>query len=119
MSGLSDYIVNETLQRIKDECWIGLQFDNPNVGGAYASEIAGGGYSRQEATFGAISNRTMWMTSACKWDGLKLTKIVYITGWDAEFKGNMLFSTPLLNPARIIEGGGYRIAANTLAVSFA
>jgi hypothetical protein len=116
-STLSDYAVGLLLEQIRDNCWLGLHFDDPNLAGAYASEISGGGYTREKATFTTISNRTMWLDNSVQFDGLRGTKITHFGGWDSRRTGNVLFWVRLAVPKRISESKGFLIGANQLVIS--
>lgn len=47
----SDYQVGVWLRGIGD-IWLALHYDNPEIAGAYASEVFGGSYERQRISFG-------------------------------------------------------------------
>jgi len=113
----SDFVVNNVLRDIKDSCWVALHFDSPDQG-AYASELIGAGYERLEAHFGTVSNRTVWVDEWLYWSGLAETKIRYITGWNQQYKGDLLFSCPLPAESRVITGAGFTIPAYSIALSF-
>ena len=116
---LTAYSAEYLLKMIRDDCWISLHFDNPDLAGGQASEITGGGYSRLKASFGEISNRTMWLDDTLKFEGLRQTKITYIGGWTDKRGGNSLFFSELANPGRISDGGLWKLEEKKLVISIA
>lgn len=97
--------------------WVALHTDHPEQAGAYLSEYSGEGYGRVQGTFGAVSNRTVWVTSALAWTGLAAGTIAYLGGWDAETSGNLSWWVQLPSPKLIVDGQGFSVAANTIALS--
>lgn len=119
MSMLTDFTCEYMLQMIKDECWISLHFENPDLAGDAGSEVTGGGYERIRATFGDISNRTMWLEEQVAWEGLRSTKITYVGGWSKSTRGKALFYVELIPPARVQDGGKWQIPQHKLVISVA
>lgn len=118
MSGrFSDYQVEEFLSSISS-AYIGLQFDNPFVAGAYASEVFGGSYERQECDFSAPSARGISQLTSLVFPGMPSVAVTHISGWDSKVKGNILFSISLASPTRVKEGGTYSIPAGSIVLSF-
>lgn len=99
------------------EIWMSLHYDNPDVAGAYASELFSGSYTRRLATMGQPSNRGVFIISDITFLGLPSTRITHIGGWDAEFSGNMEFSCALPQVLTVIAGGGKTFPANTVVLS--
>lgn len=118
MNGFTEFVLHDTLQRIKDQSWVALHFDDPGLSGAYASELSGGGYGRILAVFGDIASKHMWLSQDVTFSGLPLSMITYIAGWDAEHRGNLQWACQLLPPQRVLEGKGITIQAETVALSF-
>lgn len=98
--------------------YVALHFDSPVHAGAYASELSGDGYVRQPVSFTTPANRAMWNTGVIRFAGLPAGQIFYLGGWDAITGGNLRWSSELPTPFRILQGGGYTIQPNELALSF-
>ncbi len=118
MNGFTNYTVHNMLTEIKEECWVSLHFDDPNLAGAYASEITGGAYVREKAKFGDIGNRTMWLADDLKFNGLSLNRVTHLGGWNLQYKGDLLWACELNPPVRILEGKGFSVGKDDLALSF-
>lgn len=116
---LSNEYVGKILDDIRDGCWIAAHFDNPSLAGAYASECAGGGYSRQIATFTEPASRTIWVTNPILFTGMLRTRVTHICGWNAQREGDLMFTAELGNPVNVADGGGFQIVAGDIAVSIA
>lgn len=98
--------------------WLGLAYDNPDVSGAYASEIFGGSYTRQLVTMGIAENRAIFNISSALFTGLPAIKATHIVGWDSQYNGNYEFMVPMEEPIIFPAGASFPIAAYTLALSF-
>jgi hypothetical protein len=114
----TDYQVHLWLAA-QDKYWVSLHFDDPVHAGAYASELSGDGYVRQQASYTSPANRTMWNQNNMQFAGLPACVITHMGGWDAKTKGNLRWSIELPDPKRIIQGGGFTIVQGQLALSFA
>lgn len=114
----SDYIVNQWLSDFSI-CWVALHYDNPEIAGAYASEVFGGAYARLKGACTAPSNKATFNATALNFTGLPAVKITHLAAWDATVNGNYLAMAPLPEPVRVINGGRYLVPANQLAFSFA
>jgi hypothetical protein len=114
--GFTDYRVSTWLSEL-DEVWLGLHYADPNISGAYASEVFGGSYARLKTPFTDVDNRVMFNSSTVTFRGLPNVKISHIGGWDSQYNGNLEFYIPLGNPVTILAGKSYTIEANMLAIS--
>lgn len=117
MTGPSDYLVHKWLSDL-EEIWVGLNYEDPDVGGAYASEITGGGYVRHRVAMRAPSNRATWNISPISFFSLSPALVTHASAWDAATNGNYLFSAKLPTPLRAIAGGRIDLPAEVLAFSF-
>ena len=113
---LSDYRVAKWLGDFSS-LWVGLHYDDPNLAGAYASEVFGGSYSRVKAPFTQAVSRSVFNTSGILFRGLPHVKLTHVSAWDAQFNGNMEFSIALPKPMIIQSGKSFQINANELAIS--
>lgn len=113
----SNYQVEQWLSDLNGK-WVGLHFDNPQVASAYASEVAGGSYVRKRLTITTPSSRTAWNAAALTWTGLPTVLLTYVAFWDVQYNGNLLGSSPLPAPIRVLSGGSWTLPAKQLALSF-
>ena len=88
------------------------------MGGAYACEITGGGYVRQQASLRLPSGRATWSVSPMAFVPLPATLVSQVGFWDAVTNGNFLAASPLPTVRRILAGGRYDLNAEDLALSF-
>ena len=114
--GFTDYRVNKWLKDMKS-LYIGLHYANPNVSGAYASEVFGGSYARVLATFSEPDGRVIFNESTLTFRGMPSVKITHISGWDDQYSGNMEIYIPLTEPFAVQAGKSYEIQASMLAIS--
>jgi len=112
----SDYRVHLWLAQL-GKTWVALHFADPNVSGAYASEVFGGSYSRMKTTWSTPDSRVMFNEVSVYFKGLPSVKISFIAGWDKQYNGNLEFCIPLTDPVPVLAGRGYTIDANMLALS--
>lgn len=117
MSGrISDYQVERWLTTMQTS-FLALHFDNPDVAGAYASEVFGGGYTRQRINFSLPANRAMWNLSAVSFTGLPGVTVTHLTLWDSLTAGNYLTTLALPASMRVLAGKSVAWGAQQIAVS--
>ena len=114
--GFSDYRVNTWLSQLHG-IWISLHYDNPDIAGAYASELFSGSYVRQAASLGAPGNRGVYIINDITFAGLPDTRITHMGGWDAQYSGNIEFSIVLAAPIIATAGSSKTFPANSIALS--
>lgn len=114
--GFSDYQVNKWLTELGD-LWLALHFDNPDIAGAYASEVFGGSYVRMSAAMTDASSRAIFTLTTVKFSGLPAVSISHLAAWDAKTNGNLIASVALPTAVRILPGTSYTVPAATLALS--
>lgn len=112
----SDYLIEQML-RLAQNGWLGLAYDNPEIAGAYASEVFGGSYTRIEYALTAPSSKGMLLLNDVKFDGLPAVSVAYVTGWDAQYNGNYLWSAPLPSPRGVLAGKSLSIPAGSIGLS--
>lgn len=115
---ISDWQAEQWLEDLREGTWMALHFDNPDVAGAYNSEMFGMGYARQKVTMTPTANRATWNASAVTFSGLPAAVVTHVCGWDAAINGNLRFSIALPNPLRILAGSRQSFGPQILAVSF-
>jgi len=113
---ISDYLTGKWLADLST-CWVALHTDNPDIAGAYASEVFGGGYGRQIGQFSFPDSRATWNTNAISFAGLPAVTLTHLCGWDSTVNGNLLWSIALDTPIRVIAGRGVSWAPETFAIS--
>lgn len=117
MSGrVSDYLVQKWLTTIQSG-WLALHHDNPDVAGAYASEVFGGGYSRVKVQFGAPNNRAIFNVGAVKWTGLPAVTVTHVALWDVQLNGNFLVAFEMETAVRVLAGKSISYASQEIAIS--
>lgn len=113
---ISDFLAEEWLRDL-DTCWVALHTDDPYVSGAYASEVFGGGYTRQQTHFTAPDGRTIWNINPITFTGLPTVTITHLAIWDADSNGNYLASIALDTPVKITAGKQLTYADHIIAIS--
>lgn len=114
---MTDWQIEQWLESIREDIWVALHFDNPDVAGQYNSEVFGGGYHRQKASMTMPNNRAIWNSSAVVFNGLPTISITHVCAWDSQINGNLRFSVALDDPVRVVAGGQYSFGTATMALS--
>ena len=112
----TDYRVHLWLAEFTN-VWLSLHYDNPDVAGAYASELFSGSYTRMKVSLGQPSNRGVFVISDVTFIGLPATRITHLGGWDAQFNGNLEFSCALPNTLTALAGASKTFSANSIVLS--
>lgn len=112
----SDQRVETWLSQLSS-VWLSLHFADPDVDGAYASEVFGGSYGRILASFTDPVSRVIYLDSDVTFRGLPTVKVTHVGAWDAQYNGNLEFSVAMESPSYVVDGGSIRIGAETLALS--
>ena len=115
---VTDEQAHRWLQEIADNGWVSLHYDNPALAGEDRAELAGGAYVRVKMIWKQPNNRAIWSAIDARFIGLMQTKISYFGVWDAGVKGFLRAYAELPEPAVVLNGKGYILHAETLAVSF-
>ena len=100
--------------------YVSLHTADPTDAGT-GTEVSGGSYVRQAATFGAPSNGVSTTTADITYPQATASygTVGFIGIWDAEISGNMLYHTPLDISKAIDTGDIFKIAAGSLTVTLA
>ena len=114
---ISDYRAEKWLGELVEGYYVGLHHDNPDVAGAYASEVFGGGYTRQVVQFTTPNNRAIFNLTALQWNGLPGVTITHLALWDSLINGNFEASIELDLPVRVLPGRSLGYPASVLAFS--
>ena len=99
------------------QSWVAMHYDDPEVAGAYASEVFGGGYARAQAIFTTPSSRAIWNVDPITFAGFPSVTITHLGLWDQEIGGNYMASIALDVPVRLLAGKQVVYAPNAIAVS--
>jgi hypothetical protein len=128
MAEMSNYLenalINVTLRNTSytspAAVYISLHTADPTDAGT-GTEVSGGSYARQSATFGAPSNGVSTATADITFPQASGTwgTIGWIGIWDASTTGNMLYHTALDVSKAIDTGDIFKIAAGSLTVTLA
>lgn len=98
-------------------CWISLHTDDPTPVGVTSTELAGGGYDRQFATWSAPSGKATATTNGQQFDGLVPAQVNFIGAWDSEVGGDFMMAWGL-NPAEDVSvTASFLVAPASLALS--
>ena len=128
MAELSNYLenalINATLRNTSytspAAVYISLHTADPTDAGT-GTEVAGGSYIRQSATFGAPSNGVSTTTADITFPQATANwgTIGWIGIWDAQTTGNLLYHTALDTSKAIDNGDIFKIASGSLTVTLA
>lgn len=113
--GFTDYRIHQWLSQLST-IWLSLHYDNPDIAGAYASELFSGSYTRAKVNLGQPTNRGVFLISDAAFVGLPATRITHLGGWDAQVNGNMEFSCAVAQMT-VLAGASKVFPANTIALS--
>lgn len=114
--GLTDRRANLWLDQLST-LWVSLHFENPDVGGHYASEVFGGSYQRIKVKMTPASSRAVFSAGDAFFQGLPAVKITHIGGWDNQFTGNLEVSIALPSPVTVLAGKSFLVSRGALAFS--
>ena len=100
--------------------YVGLFTADPTDAGS-GTEVSGGAYARQSATFGAPSNGVSTTTADITFPQCTSTwgTVSHIGILDALTTGNLLYHTPLTTSKAIDTGDIFKIASGSLSVTLA
>jgi hypothetical protein len=112
----SDRRVNLWLSQLTS-VYLGLAFDDPNIAGAYASEVFGGSYARILVAFDTPDGRAIFNTSDVVWTGMPATRVTHVVAWNAQYNGDMEYSVPLAKAEPVEAGKKFTVPSATLAIS--
>jgi hypothetical protein len=128
MAEMSNYLenalINGTLRgttfTAPTTVYVSLHTADPTDAGT-GTEVSGGSYIRQAATFGAPSNGVSTTTADINYPQATAGygTVGWIAIWDAQTTGNMLYHTPLSTSKTIDTGDIFKIAAGSLTVTLA
>lgn len=128
MSEISNYLenalINGTLRgttfTAPASVFVSLHTADPTDAGT-GTEVSGGSYVRQAATFGAPSNGVSTTTADITYPQATAGygTVGFIGIWDAVSAGNMLYHTPLDTAKTIDTGDIFKIALGSLTVTLA
>jgi len=121
---LEDALINGTLRgttfTAPAAVYVSLHTADPTDDGS-GTEVSGGSYVRQAATFGAPSNGVSTTTADITFPQATASwgTIGWIGIWDAETTGNLLYHTALDASKSIDTGDIFKIASGNLTVTLA
>lgn len=128
MAEMSNYLenalINVTLRNTSytspTAVYVSLHTADPTDAGT-GTEVTGGSYVRQAATFGAPSNGVSTTTADITYPQATASygTVGWIGIWDAVSTGNMLYHTALDTSKAIDTGDIFKIASGSLTVTLA
>lgn len=113
---ISAYQAERWLDQLQNS-WVALHYEDPDISGAYASEVFGGGYARYPVTFSSASGRSIWNETSVVFAGLPSVVVTYIGLWDAAVNGNHLATMYLDTPVMVGAGGSMEWGPTSIAVT--
>jgi hypothetical protein len=128
MAEMSNYLenalINATLRATTftspSVVYVGLYTADPTDAGS-GTEVSGGSYARQSATFGAPSNGVSTTTADITFPQCTSSwgTVSHIGILDALTTGNLLYHTPLTTSKAIDTGDLFKISSGSLTVTLA
>jgi len=121
---LENALINATLRATTftspSVVYVGLYTADPTDAGS-GTEVSGGSYARQSATFGAPSNGVSTTTADITFPQCTSSwgTVSHIGILDALTTGNLLYHTPLTTSKAIDTGDLFKIASGSLTVTLA
>lgn len=126
MSEFSNYLENKILDHVlkntsytsPSTVYVGLFTSNPTDAGT-GTEVAGGSYARQSASFGAASNGTSATNAEISFPQATADwgVVSHVGIYDASTLGNLLMYTPLTDAKTVSNGDILKISSANLTVS--
>lgn len=100
--------------------YVALYTSAPNDAGG-GTEVSGGSYARQTATFAAAattSGTTTATTSATiNWTNMPTATITHVAVWDASTGGNLLYYGPLSASKSLTSGDNFAMNSGNLTIT--
>ena len=115
-SKLIDHFLGTTTYTKPSAVYVGLFTVTPGEAGG-GTEVTGGSYARQAATFGAASSGSTTNNANIDFTGMPAATTVAIGIFDAITSGNMLLYGALTTNKTTDAGDTLRIATGSLSVS--
>ena len=121
---LENALINATLRATTftspSVVYVGLYTADPTDAGS-GTEVSGGSYARQSATFGAPSNGVSTTTADITFPQCTSSwgTVSHIGILDALTTGNLLYHTPLTTSKAIDTGDLFKISSGSLTVTLA
>jgi hypothetical protein len=115
-SKLIDHFLGTTTYTKPSAVYVGLFTVTPGEAGG-GTEVSGGSYARQAATFGAASSGSTTNNANIDFAGMPAATTVAIGIFDALTSGNMLLYGALTTNKTTDAGDTLRIATGSLSVS--
>ena len=115
-SKLIDHFLGTTTYTKPSAVYVGLFTVTPGEAGG-GTEVTGGSYARQTATFGAASSGSTTNSGNIDFTGMPAATTVAIGIFDAITSGNMLLYGALTTNKTTDAGDTLRIATGSLSVS--
>lgn len=99
--------------------YLALHVSDPNVLDPSATELAGGGYSRQPIFFATVSGRTGVSSTAQNYSGLPAATINFLAVWTAVADGFLVFAKDITaTPLIALASGFLYVQPGDMALSF-
>ena len=131
MAAASDYVENRTLDfwlkansqtsSAPSTVYVSLHTGSPVDDDSGANEVSGGGYARQSAAFGTISNGSVSTNATITYPVAtgNYGTVSHIGIYDASSSGNLLFHGAVTTSKTIETGDQFQISSGNLTVTMA
>jgi len=113
---LIDHFLGTTTYASAATIYVGLFTSAPGETGG-GTEVSGGSYARQSATFSAATNGSTTNNANVDYINMPAASVVSIGIFDAATSGNMLLYGALTTPKTTDAGDTLRIASGSLTIS--
>jgi len=97
--------------------WISLPEAFPTVLADPGTEVSGGGYQRQKASFSAASSKTLATTNQLIFASMPVTTITYLAINTQQVGGDMYCSIQLPTPLSVADSSHVVLAAGDIAIT--
>lgn len=114
-----DVLVSDWLDVfISKNTYVSLHYAVPPLNDPNATELTGGTYSRQKATFEVSDSnaRMAWNNAKLTWAGLESTTVTHIGVYDGPYSSTLLFYVSLSTAFSVPSNGTFEVPLNELYV---
>lgn len=119
-SVISNYLGNAALQLYfrTNPTWLALHESDPTVLGSLGTELVGGDYEREPATWSSPSAKTITLATLIRYDNLPACTIEWFGVWDAAISGHMLVSVDVGTGIVVVDSARLMVPAGDVAITF-
>jgi hypothetical protein len=117
---VSNYLGNAVLLDYfyNSDTYVALHLTDPTVLGSLATELAGGDYERELATWTSPSSKTIGLATAIVYDNLPACTLGWFGVWDAPSNGHLLTAVEIIGGLPVAASARLVVPAGDIAVTF-